>query len=91
MQPQPQLTPDDLRQQLQQRFDQLCQQLAEAVNQAPPGQIINASEEPVRDLFADFRQQAYQTALQARLDAAQAAFPPSAASADRTASAEQGS
>jgi hypothetical protein len=90
MDPQPQFCPDELRQQLQQHFDRLCQRIAEAVNQAPPGQILNASEERVRDLFADFRAQAYQAAVQARLDAAQAAFPPSAAPADRTTSAEQG-
>jgi hypothetical protein len=90
MDPQPRLSPDDLRHQLQQRFDRLCQQIADAVNQAPPGQVINASEERVRDLFADFRRHAYQAALQARLDAAQAAFPPSAAPPDRTASPEQG-
>lgn len=74
----PQLAPDDLRQQLQQDFDQLCQPIADAVNRAPPGQVINAREERVRDLFADFRRHPYQTALQARLDAAQAAFPPPA-------------
>jgi hypothetical protein len=32
----------------------------------------------VRDLFADFRQHTYQTALQLKVDAAEAAFPPSA-------------
>jgi hypothetical protein len=90
MDPQPQLTPDDFRQQLQQRFDQLCQQIADAVNQAPPGQVINASEERVRDLFADFREHAYQAALQARLDAAQAASPPSPPPPDRSAPAQQG-
>jgi hypothetical protein len=87
---QPQLSSDDFRQQLQQRFEQLCQQIADAVNQAPPGQVISASEERVRDLVADFRQHAYQAALQARLDAAQAAFPPSGPPPDRAAPAEQG-
>ncbi len=40
------------------------------------GQVINASEEKVRDLLADFRQATYQAAIQLRTDAAQAAFPP---------------
>jgi hypothetical protein len=48
------------------------------VNQAPVGQVINASEEKVRDLFARFRHSAYQTALQLKIDAAEAAFSPSA-------------
>jgi hypothetical protein len=64
--------------------------VADAVNQAPVGQVINASEEKVRDLLADFRQTAYQTALQLRLEAAQAASPPSAAPTDRQAAPEQG-
>lgn len=51
--------------------------VADAVNEAPDGRIINASEEKVRDLFAEFRRVAYEAALQARIDAAEAAFPPS--------------
>lgn len=77
MDPQPQLSPEALVQSLRSRFEELCHGVADAVNQAPPGQVINASEDKVRDLFADFRRQAYQTALQLRIDAAEAAFPPS--------------
>ena len=50
--------------------------MAAAVNQAPAGQVVNASEEKVRDLLADFRQATYQAAIQLRTDAAQAAFSP---------------
>ena len=77
MDPQPQLSPEALLQSLRGRFEELCRRVADAVNQAPAGQVINASEEKVRDLFADFRRHAYQTALQLRIDAAEAAFPPS--------------
>jgi hypothetical protein len=77
MSSQPQLSPEDLICSLRSRFEELCRSVADAVNQAPAGQIINASEEKVRDLFADFRRQTYQTAVQLRLDAAEAAFPPS--------------
>jgi hypothetical protein len=42
----------------------------------------------VRTLLADFRQATYQAAVQLRLDAAQAAFPPSTAAGDGTALAE---
>ena len=52
-------------------------QVADAVNDAAPGHIISGSEEQVRDLFAELRQQAFEKALQMRMDAAEAAFPPS--------------
>jgi len=81
--PQPQLSADDLRAQLQGKFERLCRGVADAVNQAPAGQVINASEERVRDLLAVFRQDTYQAAVQLRLDAAEAAFPPSATPPDR--------
>ncbi len=77
MNPQAQVSPTALLESLRARFEELCKGVADAVNQAPAGQVINASEEKVRDLFADFRRQAYQTALQLRLDAAEAASPPS--------------
>ena len=51
--------------------------VADAINEAPPGQVIAGSEEPVRDLFADLRREAYEMAVQMRVDAAEAAFPPS--------------
>ena len=79
MDPQPQLSADALLEQLRGKFEKLCQDVAGAVNQAPAGQVIDASEEKVRDLLALFRRDTYQAAVQLRLDAAQAAFPPSAA------------
>ena len=90
MSPEPALSSDALLEQLRGRFEQLCQDVTAAVNAAPAGQVINASEEKVRDLFADLRQATYQAAVQLRLDAAQAAFSPSAASPDGKASPEQG-
>jgi hypothetical protein len=86
----PILSANALLDQLRGRFEQLCQNVADAVNAAPAGQVINGSEEKVRDLLADFRQATYQAAVQLRTDAAQAAFPPSAAPADGNALAEQG-
>jgi hypothetical protein len=90
MEVQPQLSTQDLVAQLRGPFEKLCEEVAAAVNQAQAGQIINQSEEKVRDLLADFRQATFQAALQLRLDAAQAAFPPSAAPPDGTALAKQG-
>jgi hypothetical protein len=86
----PQLSAQDLLDQLRGRFEQLCQDVAAAVNRAPAGQVINASEEEVRDLLAAFREATYQAAVQLRLEAAQAAFPPCAPPGDRQAAAEQG-
>ena len=90
MSPEPTLSADALLEQLRGRFEQLCQDVAVAVNAAPAGAVINASEEKVRDLLADFRRATYQAAVQLRTHAAQAAFPPSAPSTDSNASAEQG-
>jgi len=86
----PQLSAQGLLDQLRGRVERLCSDVADAVNAASAGQVINASEEKVRDLLADFRLATYQAALQLRLEAAQAAFPPSGAPDDRQAPAEQG-
>ncbi len=77
MNDQPQLSAQDLLAQLRGHFEKLCSDVAAAVNGAPAGQVINASEEKVRDLLTEFRLATYQAAIQLRLEAAQAAFPPS--------------
>jgi hypothetical protein len=87
---QPQVSAETLVEQLREEFEQLCRGVADAVNQAPPGQAINASEEKVRDLLAAFRQTTYQTAVQLRLPVQEAASPPSDAPRGRQTAAEQG-
>ena len=77
MQPEPQLSRDEYIRQMRREIEEALGKVADAVNQAPPGQVIAASEEVVRELFAGLRQRAYEAALQMRLDAAEAAFPPS--------------
>jgi hypothetical protein len=62
---------------MRQRVDEVLGKVADAVNAAMPGKIINGSEEQVRDLFAKLRQEAFEQALQLRVDAADAAFSPS--------------
>jgi hypothetical protein len=62
---------------MRQRVEQTLGKIADAVNEAPPGKVINASEEQVRDLFAKLRQEAFEQAVQMRVEAAEAAFPPS--------------
>lgn len=57
-------------------FESAMRQLAEAVNNAPTGHVIDASEEKVRDVMTEFRARAYERAVQMRIDAAEAAFSP---------------
>jgi hypothetical protein len=73
----PKISREQFIEAMRDQFEEFLGGVADAVNDAPDGQIINASEERVRDLLARFRQAAYQAALQARIDAAEAAFPPS--------------
>ncbi len=73
----PTLSRDEFIRRMREKVEATLGQVADAINQAAPGQIIAGSEEQVRDLFADLRQDAYQTGVQMRLDAAEAAFPPS--------------
>lgn len=61
---------------MQAGFETAMRSVAEAVNAAPEGHVINASEEQVRDVLAEFRAQAYEQALQMRVNAAEAAFSP---------------
>ena len=84
-----QVSPEVFAQSMQRRVREILRGVMEAVNKAPDGAWINASEHAVRDLFADLRCEAYQLALQMRLDAAQAAFSPGGPSL-RPAAAEQG-
>ena len=77
MDSQPKLSRDEFIAQMRAKMEAMLGQVADAINEAPPGHIISGSEEQVRDLFADLRQQAFETGLQMRTDAAEAAFPPS--------------
>jgi hypothetical protein len=73
----PKLSRDEFLTRMRAQMEATLGQVADAINDAAPGQVIAASEERVRDLFADLRQKAYETGLQMRVDAAEAAFPPS--------------
>lgn len=71
-------------------LEQMLRAVAQAVNAAPDGQWIEGSEYQVRDLMAKWRERVFQQALQMRVDAAEAAFSPSAQRGDRQASGGQG-
>ncbi len=66
-----------LRQQLLAEFERVVEEVADAVDDAPAGRLIRDSEEKARDALDRFRQAVYQQALQGKIDAAEAAFPPS--------------
>jgi hypothetical protein len=55
---------------------QMAQRVADAINNAQAGAIIDQSEEQVRDAHAEFRQRTYQKAL-SLLEENQRAFSPS--------------
>ena len=56
----------------------IMEQIAVAVNQAPTGNVISGSEMQVRDLMAELRRKAFETAVQMRIDSTESSFSPSA-------------
>ena len=88
MEPMPKMSREEYVAVMRQKMEAMLGQVADAINKAPDGYIIAGSEEKVRDLFADLRQQAFEMGLQMRVDAAEAAFPPSEAPADRQESSQ---
>jgi len=73
------ITPEELKAAWAQDVDALAEKVAEAMNSAQPGNIIDESEEPVRDAGAEFRQRLYQKAVDLLQDKhLQEAFSPSA-------------
>ena len=59
--------------------ERMAQKVADAINNAEAGAIIDQSEEEVRDAHAELRQKTYQKAI-SLLDENQQAFSPSAES-----------
>jgi len=57
------ITGEELMAELQWDIKALADKVADAINGAKLGHIIDDSEEPVRDAHAVFRQQAYQKAI----------------------------
>ena len=69
---------DKLATRMQAEFQRVMKQVAEAVNAAPTGNAISGSEMQVRDLMAEFRRKAFETAVQMRIDSTESSFSPSA-------------
>ena len=61
--------------------ERMAQVVADAINNAQPGAIIDQSEEQVRDAYAELRQKTYQKAI-SLLEKNQQAFSPSAKPSD---------
>ena len=74
----PKLDREALRARMLAEFERTFAEVADAVDQAPRGRLIRDSEEPARVALDRFRQVMYEAAMQAKVDAAEAAFPPSA-------------
>jgi hypothetical protein len=85
MNPTPRVPPEQLVESMKEEVEQYVKEVMETVNQAPDGEWIAGSEERVRNLSAEMRRRIFERAVQQRVDAAEAAFPPSAPSNDRKA------
>jgi hypothetical protein len=72
------LNRDELVRRMREDFEQTMLKVADAVNDAPDGHLIDGSEEQVRDLLGDFRRRAFETAAQMRVEATESspAFSP---------------
>ena len=74
---------------VREQVEDAVRKIMEAVNAAPSGMLIAASEEAVRDITGQLRRQLFEAALQQRIDAAEAAFPPSSGREVREAETQQ--
>jgi hypothetical protein len=62
---------------MRQEFEKVIRQVADAVNAAPTGHLIDGSENQVRDLLGEFRRKAYECAVQMRISETDSSFSPS--------------
>ena len=73
----PMLDRNAYEEQMRVEFERALRDVADAVDGAPQGRVIRDSEEKARDALDRFRQVAYEKAIQMKVNAAEAAFPPS--------------
>jgi len=62
---------------MQAEVQRILGQVADAVNNAPDGHVINGSEMAVRDAMVELQRQAFQKAVQMRIDSTESSFSPS--------------
>ena len=63
--------------QMQAQCRRILERVADAVNHAPPGNVVSGSEMEVRDLFEELRRTGFEKAVQMRADSQESAFSPS--------------
>ncbi len=73
------VTADEILAEIGFDVEQMAQKVADAINNAQVGAIIDQSEEPVREALAELRQTTYQKSI-SLLEKNQQAFSPSAES-----------
>ena len=73
---------------VREQIEDAVKKIMEAVNGAKPGELIAGSEEAAREIGHELTRAIFEAALQQRITAAEAAFPPSAGAGDRSAEAE---
>ena len=62
---------------MQEKARKVFEGIADAVNDAPDGKVISGSEMAVRDLMAELRCDAFEAAVQMRVDSTESTFSPS--------------
>ena len=62
---------------MQEECRRMMDQVADAVNAAPSGNVVSGSEMQVRDLLDEFRRKAFEAAVQMRIDSTESSFSPS--------------
>jgi hypothetical protein len=90
MEPTPKIATASFVEAMKEDMERYLQEVLEAVHNAPDGNWIGGSEEQVRDLSAEFRRRVFEKAMQMKIDAAEASFPPSARPTDGQTPGEQG-
>lgn len=86
----PKLDREAYENQMRAEIERVLQEVADAVDNAPQGRVIRDSEEKARDALDRFRRVAYERAVQMKVNAAEAAFPPSKQHDDREEETAQG-
>lgn len=63
--------------QMQAEFRKALSEVADAVNNAPDGNVISGSEMAVRDAMVELQRRAFEKAVQMRIDSTESSFSPS--------------
>ncbi|MCE9527024.1 MAG: hypothetical protein K8R36_13320 [Planctomycetales bacterium] len=73
----PKISSVALKEFLHSKVDEVAEKVIGAMNAAKPGRLIADSEELVREAMHELERAVYETAVQQKVAAAEAAFPPS--------------